>query len=207
MAPPLSTRCGHPAHTLRLPPAPHPDLGCAPAKNICEDNQRIQYVLHWLYSSSHACPIVEHFITAFVGDDYPQYYPVDLGAVSFTPEDTVHYQISSNDAENEWDSIFPDGGGFLLLGPQRRAFGLSLFHQMHCLVRIRRAIGARQPSIHAHHCLNYLRQAIICEADSTIEPVVPSPGERTVYAETSRTCKDWEKVYKLVSDNYETTSS
>ncbi|EIW52494.1 uncharacterized protein TRAVEDRAFT_52938 [Trametes versicolor FP-101664 SS1] len=143
----------------------------------------------------------------FVGDDYPQYYPVDLGAVSFTPEDTVHYQISSNDAENEWDSIFPDGGGFLLLGPQRRAFGLSLFHQMHCLVRIRRAIGARQPSIHAHHCLNYLRQAIICEADSTIEPVVPSPGERTVYAETSRSCKDWEKVYKLVSDNYKTTSS
>lgn len=141
-----------------------------------------------------------------MGDDYPQYYPVDLGHVLFTPEDTVHYQIFGDDAESEWDSIFPDGGGFLLLGPARREFGLSLFHQMHCLVRIRGAIRARKPSIHAHHCLNYLRQAIICEADSTIEPVVSSSGGRTIYAEVPRTCKDWEKVYALASDNYERTS-
>lgn len=141
-------------------------------------------------------------LAAFVGDDYPQYYPVDLGQVSFTPEDTVHYQIFSDEAEREWDSIFPDGGGILFLGPERRIFGLSLFHQMHCLVHIRRAIFARQPSNHAHHCLNFLRQAILCEADSTLEPVVPSLGQRSVSTKTPRTCKDWEKVYELASDNY-----
>ncbi|KAF8514426.1 hypothetical protein BU17DRAFT_68362 [Hysterangium stoloniferum] len=139
---------------------------------------------------------------SFKGEDYPTYYPIDLPPVSLTPENTIHYQIYSIDAASEWASIFPDGGGFVYLGPRKRPFGLALFHQMHCLSRIRLAMAERDSSEHVHHCFNYLRQAILCDANPTIEPVVPILGRRSVNAEVPRVCRDWTRVYELAANSY-----
>jgi|SRR5882762_9852395 len=139
---------------------------------------------------------------AFREDDFPAYYPIDLPAVSLTPENTLHYQIYTEDATAEWASIFPQGGGFVYLGPDGRPFGLGLFHQMHCLARIREAMSTRKSSIHVHHCFNYLRQMILCEANPTIEPVIPILGRRSVNAEVPRVCKDWTKLYDLAQNSY-----
>ena len=87
----------------------------------------------------------------------------------------------------------------------RTHFGLALFHQMHCLARIRRAMSLRQSSEHVHHCFNYLRQAILCEANPTIEPVIPILGRRSVNAEIPRTCRDWTQVYELAERSYNET--
>ena len=142
------------------------------------------------------------FYIAYIGDDYPAYYPLEMPDVWLTPENTIHYQIFTDDAEREWSSIFPEGGGFLRLGPEGRLFGLALFHQLHCLARIRRAMNVRQSSEHVHHCFNYLRQAILCEANPTIEPVIPILGRRSVNAEIPRVCRDWTQVYALVEENF-----
>ncbi|KAI0648775.1 hypothetical protein C8Q79DRAFT_1007367 [Trametes meyenii] len=136
----------------------------------------------------------------YVGDDYPHYYPIDLGEVSLTPENTIHYQIFSEDAEREWLSIFPDTGGFVRLGRDGRRFGIALFHQMHCLARIRRAMRTRQSSEHVHHCFSYLRQMILCDANPTLEPVIPILGRRSVNAEVPRVCRDWTKVFALAGE-------
>ncbi len=145
--------------------------------------------------------LTQSLYAAYVGDDYPAYYPVDIPDVSLTPENTIHYQIFTEDAAQEWSSIFPQGGGFLRLGADGRLFGLALFHELHCLARIRRAMSMRQSSEHVHHCFNYLRQVIMCEANPTIEPVIPILGRRSVNAEIPRVCHDWTRVYELAETN------
>ncbi|KAJ7846673.1 hypothetical protein B0H13DRAFT_2092852 [Mycena leptocephala] len=79
------------------------------------------------------------------------------------------------------------------------SFGVALFHQMHCLTRIREAMALRTSTPHVHHCFTYLRQVILCEANPTIEPVIPIIGRRSVNAEVPRVCKDWTKRSKLSS--------
>ncbi|KAI1783236.1 hypothetical protein LXA43DRAFT_903912 [Ganoderma leucocontextum] len=132
----------------------------------------------------------------FVGEDYPMYYPLDIRDVLLVPEETAHYAITGPDADAEWQSAFPPGGGFVCLGPERRPFGLALYHQMHCLDRIRRGIGKNGYNPHVHHCINYLRQAILCEGDTTIEPGVPNLGDKVVRTTVQRTCRDWTQVYE-----------
>jgi hypothetical protein len=66
----------------------------------------------------------------FVEDDYPSYFPTKLPTVSLTPEDTVHYQLWGNESSAELGAMFPRGGGFLYLGPDRRPFGVAMFHQL-----------------------------------------------------------------------------
>ena len=82
-----------------------------------------------------------------------------------------------------------------------------MFHQLHCLARIRRAMSVRQSSEHVHHCFNYIRQAILCEANPTIEPVIPILGRRSVNAEIPRTCRDWTQVYDLAAAHFRNASA
>jgi hypothetical protein len=95
-------------------------------------------------------------------------------------EDTIHYAPNASDW-HEWLSLFPSGEGFVRLGKERRLFGVSMFHQarrtcfsypvhlakeslitqMHCLMKIQRAIYEEPPTDfakwHVSHCMNYLR--------------------------------------------------
>lgn len=43
-----------------------------------------------------------------------------LDTVKLTVEDTVHFQIDDDAAYDEWESIFPSGGGFAYLGARLR---------------------------------------------------------------------------------------
>ncbi|KAM3511388.1 hypothetical protein MY11210_004997 [Beauveria gryllotalpidicola] len=55
----------------------------------------------------------------------------------------------------------------------REGYGISMFHQIHCLVALRTAIRTRTfDDQHLDHCLDYLRQAIMCTGDTTLEKVV-----------------------------------
>ena len=101
------------------------------------------------------------------------YYPLDIRHVLLVPEDSVHYGILGPYTDAEWKSIPPPGGEFVQLGHRGRTFAIALYHQMHCLDIIRRAIGDKSYTNHVHHCFNYLREAVLCEADTTIEPGVP----------------------------------
>ncbi len=132
----------------------------------------------------------------FIGEDYPMYYPLDIRDVLLVPEDTVHYGITGSRADEEWQSLFPKGGGFVCLGPERRKFGLALYHEMHCLDRIRRGISKNDYNQHIHHCINYLRQAILCEADTTMEPAALRLGGQVVTTRVQRMCRDWTQVYE-----------
>ena len=143
-------------------------------------------------------------------------------------EDSRHYSLTSPDADAEWESVYPGRGlAFVRLGPKKRFFSLSLYHQMHCLDSLRRVIlgqshhhGRRSdedsealddgPPLskrnveHSAHCLNYLRQTALCAADMTLEPEIEE-GSQEVGEGLGAThvCRDWSKVHEFVKRNWE----
>ncbi|KAI0648778.1 hypothetical protein C8Q79DRAFT_903489, partial [Trametes meyenii] len=126
-------------------------------------------------------------------------------------EDTVHYP--PNDTA-EWSSLFPAGsGGFVQLGPHGRLFGVSMFHQLHCLDKMRRAIVAppdsEWESSHTQHCLNYVRQMLLCASSVRLEPVKEADDERGSGGGLKvdglgleHRCRDWSLLREKVEENF-----
>ena len=75
-----------------------------------------------------------------------------------------------------------------------------MFHQMHCLQKIRDAIIQGDPNHHTRHCLNLLRQVVLCTSDTTLDPLNTPHGTDGVGV--MHVCRDWEKVYDFVEDNH-----
>ncbi|KAG2081253.1 hypothetical protein BD769DRAFT_769329 [Suillus cothurnatus] len=112
---------------------------------------------------------------AYTGDDYPWEFPVDLTheAVAMTLHESVHFALNASDTESqlEWESLptWPKIIGRTHLGPEHRVFVLVFGHQLHCLWMLQQALldyNRDYPQVtyhHTHHCLNYLRQTLMCD--------------------------------------------
>ncbi|KAJ3810409.1 hypothetical protein EV368DRAFT_15457, partial [Lentinula lateritia] len=141
---------------------------------------------------------------AFVEFDFPlsiipiENYPYNSRLLV---EDTVRYQLNSTE---EWHSMFPESGGFVRLGSQHRLFGVSMFHQLHCLDKLRQSVLA-VPSTqwerwHTQHCLNYLRQMILCASSMRLEDV--KNGEKVNGLGLEHECRDWSVLYNYAAKNF-----
>ncbi|KAK7534780.1 uncharacterized protein J3D65DRAFT_668929 [Phyllosticta citribraziliensis] len=86
-----------------------------------------------------------------------------------------------------------------------KAYGLSVFHQLHCLDYLRQAFyphnmvdefkhDDQDPVMHRDHCIDYLRQAIMCSADVTFEPLLVPQGHIDGMGAT-HLCRNWERVF------------
>ena len=146
---------------------------------------------------------------AWVGDDYPEHLPLPASdPVALIMEESIHYSVLDPHATEIWASSSPKGFGFARLGPENRAFGVSMFHQYHCLRRIRAGLaGDYSPATEAHitHCLNYLRQMILCSPDLTLEP--PDALDRDFDVKRMgavHVCNDWRQLYDEMATNWET---
>ncbi|PYI24195.1 hypothetical protein BO99DRAFT_428464 [Aspergillus violaceofuscus CBS 115571] len=83
--------------------------------------------------------------------------------------------------------------------PTRKIYFVKVYHQLHCLKNIRRAFNQLLsgeanpiPFGHVEHCLDTLRQDLMCRADDTPMPslqLVNGAGEGQI-----RQCKDFEKL-------------
>ncbi|KAJ7189033.1 hypothetical protein C8R46DRAFT_1157776 [Mycena filopes] len=133
------------------------------------------------------------------GDDYPHQLPLDLPLVALTLEDTERYSLSDFNSYTDWRTtdLFPRGNGFVRLGPE----GIAMFHQMHCLQKIRDVIVLGSPDHHTRHCLNLLRQTVLCASDTTLDPLNSEGGTDGVGV--VHVCRDWQKVYDFVEENQE----
>ena len=163
----------------------------------------------WLRNSisdpSPTCP------TAFVGNDYPRSW--DIGGerkatrVLMSSEESIHYQLDTDQADLEWQALVP-ANGTIYLGPERRPFTISMFHQLRCLDTIRTELLSTRglntplpPSEFSHHCFNYLRQMALCRADTTLVQVL-NPDDPHPFPDVA-VCNDWEHVYTEVRRNQE----
>lgn len=150
--------------------------------------------------------------SAYVGDDFPELWPLPpTPSVLLTVEDSAHYPIIGLDAREEWAANTPKGFGFMRLGPEGRAFAISMYHQLHCLRLMRYALAAGDYSdlkfTHFGHCLIYLRQLILCNPDLTLEPYDVLEGDYDVKQDGStHVCQDWRQVYDAMASNWDSWS-
>ncbi|KAF2243059.1 hypothetical protein BU26DRAFT_437938, partial [Trematosphaeria pertusa] len=127
--------------------------------------------------------------------------------------------------DRAWLGSFPTQGGFFKhpqLAPDRSTF--AVFHQLHCLDGLRHAYwtlldisqsGAKldksalphhaTPS-HVRHCIDLLRQALMCQPDLTIEVQNDELGGVTGFG-TEHVCADWKQLIEWTShwENYDQT--
>ncbi|KAI0376102.1 hypothetical protein F5Y04DRAFT_286247 [Hypomontagnella monticulosa] len=108
--------------------------------------------------------------------------------------------------EPAWDKLIPNGLGYVkhrTLAPELSVIGV--FHQLHCLYTVRRAYyaayaasvgqefnraGVREPG-HISHCLDYLQQSLICNADIGIEPFYAGHLPDIMFG---RQCRDFSEI-------------
>jgi len=135
--------------------------------------------------------------------------PVQLNQVQTTFDCSVRYALDTPIAGEIWNkSTDTRNGGFVRLGPDRRVFAVSMFHELHCISAISRALNetthTQGADGHIGHCLNYLRMFIQCNADATEEPVVKVSTLKSQGCAPSfiRRCSNWNTLYDFLSRNY-----
>ncbi|KAF9218576.1 hypothetical protein BS17DRAFT_525474 [Gyrodon lividus] len=150
---------------------------------------------------------------SYAGSDIPSELPLDLRQVALMFEDVDEYALN---ASAEWSTLIPPRNGWVHLGPEGRPFAISLYHQLHCLSGIRSAILRAQaqacnatdftPSFlsHANHCFNYIRQTLLCHADTTLESTqkIIRPNGKLGFVASGvnilHRCRDWTQVRSFV---------
>ncbi|KAF9527832.1 hypothetical protein CPB83DRAFT_855692 [Crepidotus variabilis] len=118
-------------------------------------------------------------------------------------EDNEHYGIHAVD---EWETLTPSGHGWVVLGAERRAYAVSMYHQLHCLDGMRYDLTqskiGKQPTKqilgHANHCYNYLRQELLCHSDLTLERA----GANVTGSKVSHVCRDWVQIRDYMEKNH-----
>ena len=95
------------------------------------------------------------------------------------------------------------------------SYCVSVFHQLHCLNSIRFQLenpgktheghGHDKLSVHANelhvaHCLDYLRQSIMCAGDMSLESAVTDKDGKLIQAVSgwgaTHSCKNWDEVFE-----------
>ncbi|OBZ67364.1 hypothetical protein A0H81_12651 [Grifola frondosa] len=141
----------------------------------------------------------------YLGDDYPSQLPLKLPSVGLVLESGApHFSLYD---DGEWGTLFPSDG-FTDLGPNNRTFLLSMIHQMHCLdvIRVGYVVNRTGAAQHIQHCLRYMRQVVLCHADTTLEADNPVfIGGRWEHAGSGlgsvHRCKDWTMVRRYLLDH------
>ncbi|KAG9241670.1 hypothetical protein BJ878DRAFT_216452 [Calycina marina] len=139
------------------------------------------------------------------------------GGGGFTRNDSYGDQL--------WDTLVPLGAGYIRV-PNPRQLNLSpsepindsglgyaekyqasVMHQLHCMGVLRhysRAYerGLQPPSgmyLHVRHCIEYMRQAILCTADTTLEQANANGAFNA--QDAMHQCRDWSLVKAFLEDH------
>ncbi|KAL4256840.1 ustYa family protein [Pleurotus pulmonarius] len=140
----------------------------------------------------------------YAGGDRPRELLDDVPLVNMAFHDDPHYfGLNGHNSSLEWNSLLPAGDGIVFMGDNGTPYDVSMWHQLRCLNSIRMTlIGEANDYKHAEHCFHYLRQAILCSADLTLEPLPPNSTDipfdqeaRTPGPAVAHTCKNWRQIY------------
>ena len=111
----------------------------------------------------------------------------------------------------EWDALVPYNGLVQIAEDSpdslRQPYTLSMFHQLHCLNSLRHQylLPREERNVRAiHHCMNYIRQMILCRGDMHSEPFMADGTDRpSVETHGTYRCRDFRAVYAAVEENHE----
>ncbi|ETS74181.1 hypothetical protein PFICI_14047 [Pestalotiopsis fici W106-1] len=123
---------------------------------------------------------------------------------SFVPWNTT--ELMSDGVLEQWKTMFPSGTGW---GTDRTTFSTTtMTHQLHCLFMMTHIYAglatnntASLPhdyNSHYLHCIDYLRQGVMCAADLATEPHKPTDSDDNGPGDGSwgglHVCKDYGQV-------------
>ncbi|KAI0388942.1 hypothetical protein F5Y17DRAFT_166167 [Xylariaceae sp. FL0594] len=119
----------------------------------------------------------------------------------------------SEATDRAWDEIFPAGGTFFPHPTnisERATF--SVYHQLHCLNGLSKGYWANQIAAsrgetlsdgdlpmdlrasHMRHCIDLLRQSLMCNGDTTLEVVDKALGGVKAFGTEHASCLDWNEL-------------
>ncbi|KAI1763305.1 hypothetical protein GGR53DRAFT_497994 [Hypoxylon sp. FL1150] len=134
--------------------------------------------------------------------------------VTWTPWDDIH--------PGSWVKVQPSSelgisGGIPLReysqngswDTDEQGFALSMHHQIHCLGLIKHVLvmAERNQTLtsgdfrHMDHCVEYIRQAIMCHGDLTLEPLMPEATRTSIESDTwgsKHYCRDWSVLKEVI---------
>ncbi|KAH9839035.1 uncharacterized protein C8Q71DRAFT_490947 [Rhodofomes roseus] len=109
------------------------------------------------------------------------------------------------DAVREWNTLVPGNGlVYMGAGAERKPYMVSMFHELRCLDFIRSQIiipAADRDMQLAQHCLNYVRQMVLCRGDTYLDPYQYPSHIATIEPFVGRKCLDWNAVYEAAESN------
>ncbi|TFK47278.1 hypothetical protein OE88DRAFT_1636537 [Heliocybe sulcata] len=115
-------------------------------------------------------------------------------------EDSVRYESEGREANALYSSMLPPGGDVVYIGPSREPYSLALFHQLRCLdVMWQDYLALRGASNTSRDCLQYLRQTLLCHAETRLEPARSPRGPRLINFSYDYICRDWSAVYSTAA--------
>ncbi|KAE9388845.1 hypothetical protein BT96DRAFT_890329 [Gymnopus androsaceus JB14] len=103
-----------------------------------------------------------------------------------------------------WKHLLPEGGHVVHLTESDGSITshtVAMFHQLRCLEILHDAYvdeGSHRTSSLAGHCMNYLRQTMLCQMDMRTE----LQGSVFTFNGFDQMCYDWEVLYQEAERNY-----
>jgi len=119
-------------------------------------------------------------------------------------ENTNRYKLDTENGAQEWAQLVPGGDGIVYLGEHKQPFSVSLFHQLRCLDILRNETVTPRggaPSELARHCLNYMKQMVLCRGDVHLESFNYASHFDPIDQSGDWECRDWGSVYKEARQN------
>lgn len=171
----------------------------------------------------------------------PSFPPVRLAV-----RDAMEFQDTGERGHEAWLRMLPEGDGLVKVAQPRRhglpqsqrlvdeaggvvgdveVFEVAVVRELECLLAVRQLLGryeGREKEVtedetrDVHRCLDHLRQAILCHADTTLERVGGHAeqgwsrrhgpdGSPVVDLDSSegtlRTCRDWNRIKHWLEEN------
>ncbi|KAH8721154.1 Oxidase ustYa [Beauveria bassiana] len=158
---------------------------------------------------------------------HQSWMPPDISKSLLFEFKTLYGTGLNNESETAWNALMPVGRGFVVIKndtviPDQPGLNqsvveqkamVSVFHQLHCLVRAQymtregyysalEGNPGQVSSAHLMHCFDYLRQTIMCFADTTLEwlPAPPKDMGSTGWGFEHK-CRDFDAISRWVEDN------
>ncbi|KAH7884133.1 hypothetical protein F5I97DRAFT_1658757 [Phlebopus sp. FC_14] len=121
--------------------------------------------------------------------------------VAIRVDKTAHYSLETSEGKAEFDALIPRGGHTVTLPDPTTGrpvtYTVTLLHQLKCLGIIRDNYESREaPSKLTKHCMNYLRQSVLCNINTRIEHSVMARGNAVRGYDA--VCRDWTRLYDEV---------
>ncbi|KAI0481340.1 hypothetical protein GGR56DRAFT_689038 [Xylariaceae sp. FL0804] len=121
------------------------------------------------------------------------------------------FKITEEEAKELWPNNYKihyhrKYGGYMV--------GLDVFHTLHCLNNLRKYYypdvypvkpGHEESSkVHRGHCLDQIRQYVMCNADLTPYSYrwFPNPGRMYADSDVTHSCRNWDRIRDWTTDRF-----